>query len=65
MTKTVKSYLFSIFGISCEVSFFITSLITAYCYSKTICFILISIFVLHNIVTLWYFKGKKIKVDID
>lgn len=63
MTKKVKDLLFSVFGISCKISFFVTSLVTAYCYNKTICFILISIFVLHNIITLWYFKGKKIKID--
>ena len=64
MTKIVKDYLFSTFGMSCKISFFMTSLITAYCYSKTICLVLIGIFILHNIVTLWYFKGKKIKVNI-
>ncbi len=64
MLKLLKNCTFGIFGCSCKVSFFVISLITAYCYSKTICFILLSIFVLHNAVSLWYMKGKKIKVII-
>ncbi len=65
MTKTVKDSLFGVFGASCKASFFVISSITACCYNKTICVILISIFVLHNVVSLWYFKGKKIKVEVE
>lgn len=64
MSKITKDIMFGVFGIGCKVSFFAASLITAYCYSKVICLNLLGIFVLHNVVSLWYMKGKKLKVTL-
>lgn len=60
MTKKVKKILFIIIGLTCKFVFHLLAFITAFLYSYKIGFVLVGIYVFHQLISLWFMKGKKL-----
>lgn len=65
MKQLYKNLLFGAFGISCKLSFHVIALVVSFVHAPKIGWLLVGIWIIHNIVSLWFAKGKKFKCTLE
>lgn len=64
MKQQTKQIIFSIFGISCKAVFHILAFVATYYHCRKVFVVLLSIWIIHNIVSILAYKGKWILTGV-